>query len=102
MYKVIHFFTDLQDKGHPYHVGDTFPREGIEVSEERLMELSGSQNKQGKPLIELSIVESAYTRTEISRMSKQDLVVVANSVGIPVEDKTGAELKEELIEYFGL
>ena len=36
MYKVIKYFTDLQDKEHPYHPGDTFPRDGIQVSAERL------------------------------------------------------------------
>ena len=52
MYKVIDFFTDLHDNEHPYNVGDPFPREGVEVTEERLAELAGSGNKQGKPLIE--------------------------------------------------
>lgn len=53
MYRVIKYFTDLHDKDHPYNVGDTFPRAGIEVTEERLKELSGCDNKQGTPLIEL-------------------------------------------------
>ena len=52
MYKVIKYFTDLQDKEHPYHPGDIFPRDGIQVSAERLKELSGKDNKQGTPLIE--------------------------------------------------
>lgn len=52
MYRVIKFFTDLQDKNHPYDVGEEFPRDGIEVSERRLIELSGEHNKQGAPLIE--------------------------------------------------
>ena len=50
-YKVIKFFTDLKDNAHPYNVGDTFPRKGVEVSEERVAELSGMHNKQGCPLI---------------------------------------------------
>lgn len=52
MYKTIVFFTDLQDGNHPYKLGDTFPREGLTVSKERLEELSTSANKQGIPLIE--------------------------------------------------
>lgn len=52
MYKVIKFFTDLQDNDHPYDVGEPFPREGVEVSEERFAELLGSKNKRGEPLIE--------------------------------------------------
>lgn len=62
MYKVIKFFTDLQDNNHPYEVGVPFPREGLEVTEERLAELAGSNNKQGQPLIEL--VEPAKKRTK--------------------------------------
>ena len=53
MYKVIKFFVDLQDNNQPYNVGDTFPRKGLNVSEERLAELAGDKNKQGQPLIEL-------------------------------------------------
>lgn len=52
MYKVIQFFTDLQDGEHPYEAGDTFPREGMDVSEGRLTELAGAFNRQGAPLIE--------------------------------------------------
>lgn len=52
MYKVIKYFTDLQDKNHAYNVGDIFPREGLDVSQKRLKELSGPNNKQHKPLIE--------------------------------------------------
>lgn len=52
-YRVIRFFHDLQDNEHPYNVGDIFPREGAQPTERRIAELSGSGNKQGKPLIEL-------------------------------------------------
>lgn len=52
MYRVIVFFTDIQDGGHAYNVGDIFPREGVTVSEQRLKELSGAENKRGKALIE--------------------------------------------------
>lgn len=51
-YKVIKSFADLKDNNHTYNVGDTFPRAGVEVSEDRFAELSGRQNKQGVPLIE--------------------------------------------------
>ena len=51
-YKVIKLFTDLHDNDYLYNVGDTFPRKGISVTEERIAELSGSDNKQHTPLIE--------------------------------------------------
>ncbi|MFR2776766.1 MAG: hypothetical protein ACLTBR_13150 [Anaerostipes sp.] len=51
MYKVIKDFTDLHDMDYSYHVGNIFPRDGISVTEKRLKELSGNNNKQGTPLI---------------------------------------------------
>lgn len=51
MYKAIIAFTDLQDANHIYHVGDIYPRDGFEPSQERIDELSGSANKVGCPLI---------------------------------------------------
>ena len=44
-------FVDLQDNKHLYHAGDKFPRTGARVSEERMKELSGKDNKLGQPLI---------------------------------------------------
>lgn len=69
MYKVIKKFHDLQDATktksgevyHEYNVGDVFPRDGVEVSEERLEELAGKENKQGVPLIRL-VGEKAETK----------------------------------------
>lgn len=51
-YKVLTYFEDLKDKGHPYHPGDTFPRIGKIVSAERIAELSGEKNLRGVKLIE--------------------------------------------------
>ena len=57
MYRVIKFFTDLQDNNHAYKVGDIFPHEGMEVSEKRLLELSTDANRRCMPLIEKVEVE---------------------------------------------
>lgn len=47
--------------------------------------------------------EQQYTKTDINRMSKEDLVTLASEAGIAsAEDKSGSELKKELIEKFGL
>lgn len=64
MYKVIKYFTDLKDKNHPYNVGDTFPRKGLKVDEERIAELSGNENKQGTPLIEKVEAKKAVKKAE--------------------------------------
>ena len=111
-YKVIHYFTDLQDFNHPYKLGDTFPRLGLKVSEMRLKELSSNKNKQKKPLIELvkdvepveeKKEDTVYAKTDINRMSTQDLRTLAVAQGLEnVEESTGAELKKMLIDKLGL
>ena len=52
MYKVIKYFTDLQDNNYAYYVGDTFPHNGVEVDAERIVELASDKNRLGVPLIE--------------------------------------------------
>lgn len=77
MYKVIKYFTDLHDKDYPYNVGDSFPRDGVTVTEERLAELAGGDNKQGAPLIELAeikeeeIAEKEYIADSAKKSSVQ-------------------------------
>lgn len=51
MYKVIKYFTDLQDNNFSYNAGDTFPRDGLEVSKERIVDLATANNKQNTSLI---------------------------------------------------
>lgn len=47
--------------------------------------------------------EQQYTKTDIQRMSKDDLVSLAIKMGIDgAEEMSGADLKRELIEEFGL
>ena len=62
MYKVINYFTDLQDNNYAYYVGDTFPRNGIEAGAERVAELSSDKNLQGVPLIEEVVEKPKRTR----------------------------------------
>lgn len=119
MYEVIHYFTDLQDNEYSYNVGDIFPRDGLTVSEERLKELSGSNNKQHKPLIKFAeeelpfsdneielendSVEKKYTKTEINRMSTAELQNLAAAEGIENAFETsGNELKKILASHYGL
>lgn len=51
-YRVVKYFTDLQDDEHVYHVGDAYPRDGVDVTDARVKELLGDENLQGQPLIE--------------------------------------------------
>lgn len=70
MYKVIKAFVDLQDCNFPYSVGDVFPHNGKTVTEERLAELAGKENKQGEPLIEL-IKEAPKAATPAKTAAKK-------------------------------
>lgn len=120
MYEVIHYFTDLQDDNYPYNVGDIFPRDGLKVGEERLKELSSSNNRQKKPLIKLvkeknehpfsednikfkEKTQTTYTKTEINTMKTADLQNLAFENDFEnAYEMTGAELKKALIEHFRL
>ena len=52
MYKVIKYFTDMQDNNFAYDVGDEYPRKGTSVLPSRIKELATDKNRQGCPLIE--------------------------------------------------
>ena len=52
MYKVVAEFYDLQDNFKHYLPGDTFPHDGIAVSESRLEYLASNRNNCGHPVIE--------------------------------------------------
>lgn len=118
-YKVLRYFTDLQDNDFAYKAGDIFPREGKSVSQARLDELSGSSNKQGRPLIEV-VDESPgdnfsqymnepeegaspkYSRTDISRMNKAELQRVMRELGVNAPDMSNSKMKQEIINRLGL
>lgn len=51
-YKVIRYFKDAKDNKKAYHPGEEYPREGLQVSKERLEELSTDKNCKGVPFIE--------------------------------------------------
>lgn len=95
-YKVIRYFTDLQDNNNVYNPADpernTYPRKGLEPTAERIAELSGSANKQGRPLIEL--VEEDKGGKSIDKMTKAELQAYAAEKGI---DLTGANTNAEII-----
>lgn len=70
MYKVIKFFTDLQDNNRPYNVGDTFPHvDNSPVPATRIAELASSDNKQGVPLIML-VKDTAEEKPKKKRAKK--------------------------------
>ncbi len=89
MYKVIKYFTDLQDNNHAYNVGDEFPHKGLEVSEKRLLELSTDANRRRIPLIEK--VEEVETVEEVEEVKEP----VEGFMNPPEEKEETAEEVEE-------
>lgn len=55
MYKVIRYFTDLQDDDYIYREGDTYPRKGLKPTADRINELASEKNKRGLPLIKKAV-----------------------------------------------
>lgn len=51
MWRVLVDFADSKDGMHVYHAGDNYPHKGT-ADKQRLIELSGRNNKRGTPLIE--------------------------------------------------
>lgn len=51
-YRVIESFSDLKDHNYSYAVGDIFPRSGYIASAKRLEELSGTNNRRGRAVIQ--------------------------------------------------
>jgi hypothetical protein len=74
MYKVIKFFTDIQDNNRPYNVGDVFPHTecGYEVTGKRFVELATRNNLQRTPLIRYveEPVEEAPKKPNTKRAKK--------------------------------
>lgn len=91
MYKVLRMFRDLKDNNHVYHVGDEYPHDGImEVSEERLLELSTDANRRHVPLIaKVEIVENEAGETMEEVKAKE-----------PVENRAEVAQEEEPVEGF--
>lgn len=80
MYRVIKYFTDLQDNGYAYRVGDEYPHPGFRATKKRINELSSNDNKQGVPLIaetasvassDANAGESTPTKTKAKRTAKR-------------------------------
>lgn len=70
MYKVLKHFTDLQDNNYKYQAGDVFPREGFDVSAERLKELLTNSNRRNEPMIYEVVEEKAEPKPKAEPKKK--------------------------------
>lgn len=111
-YEVIRYFTDAQDNEYAYHEGDTYPRDGLSVSDARVKDLLSGNNFQKIPLIRRvenaqpkkvkKAEEIVWTADEINSMPYMKLKSVAKHNGIDVEEKKAADIRSELIEKLEL
>jgi hypothetical protein len=67
---VIEYFEDLQDNRYAYNVNNVFPREGHEVTKERIEELASAKNRRGKPLI-VKIEEKPKRKSKPKKVDKE-------------------------------
>ena len=85
-FKVTTPIRDLQDNLHYYTTGDIFPREGLDVDDDRVAEL----------------VKGGYIAEDVgedlSKLKKDELVALANDKGIEVDTK---DTKADIIEKLG-
>lgn len=115
MYVVTRYFTDAQDNEHPYHAGDTYPREGLSVSEERINNLMSGNNFQKISLIkkvdtkkvekkdvEASKKDVVWTAEDIQKMPYMKLKSVAKQNDVEVKDREASDVRADLIEKLGL
>ena len=96
MFKVIKFFTDIQDHDHAYRVGDEFPRKGLTVSEARLAELASASNKRGIPLIE-KIGEPEQLELKLEQEAEPEPIVESAEI-VQQEEEKPEEKVTEIIE----
>ena len=86
-YKVTQAIRDLQDNQRYYRAGDTFPRNGLKVDDERVAELV----KGGY------IVAEVEEDADLSKLKKDELVALAVEKGVEVDAKdTKAKIIEKL------
>ena len=75
MYKVINLFTDIQDNGYLYNVGDEYPRKGYKPTAERVRGVLGNNNGRGKPMIveveEVETAEKTPKKVETAEMTAE-------------------------------
>lgn len=71
-YIVVTDFTDRTDK-HIYRAGDKYPRPGVEVSKERVAELTSAENMRGEVLIKaVGVPKTAEIRPDEGEKKKAD------------------------------
>lgn len=85
---------DLQDNEHYYRKGDAYPREGLEVSEERFQELVDGGYIMSDEAAEVLEEETP----NLNKLKKDELIALAHGKGV---DFNESDTKAEIIEKIG-
>jgi hypothetical protein len=91
-YKVIVTFSDLEDNGHLYSVGDVYPRKEVTPTLDRVEFLLSCRNLLGKPVIEKTDTEEGTN--EVTTEVKP----VMNVPEKPIEATTGSAASKDVQE----
>ena len=102
-YRAIQYFTDLQANKHEYNKGDEYPRDGLTVTEKRINELLGSDNKQKRPVIEIYTEEvpfepKKYTTKQLESMTIAQIENLAEELGYEITKTLKADIIEEFMD----
>ncbi len=96
-YKVIRTFKDGQSKDlHVYRTGDVFPF-WYEVSESRIVELLGSDNAIGMPLI-VEVVDKNKVKEPLVEVEAQPIV---EAEVVPTVEKPKRTRKKKVVQEEG-
>ena len=96
-YKVIRTFKDGQSKDlHVYRTGDVFPF-GYEVSESRIVELLGSDNAIGMPLIVEVIDKDNATKPPV----EVEVQPIVEAEVVPTVEKPKRTRKKRVVQEEG-
>jgi hypothetical protein len=71
-YKVIKYFTDMQDNDFEYNEGDVYPRKDLSVLPSRIKELSTTQNRRKEILIVEILDEEKPKKEKKTKSEKAD------------------------------
>ena len=96
-YKVIRTFKDGQSKDlHVYRTGDVFPF-GYEVSEARILELLGSDNAIGMPLI-VEVIDKDNVTEPLVEVEPQPII---EAEVVPTVEKPKRTRKKKVVQEEG-
>lgn len=100
-YVVLEMFGDAEDSNRTYMPGDIYPIVGLEVSEERIKELSTDANRRGRPVIKaleeepVEVAEVEETTEEISEVEEPVEEPIEEPIEEPVEEPVEETLEED-------